>query len=528
MRPETEAEDTAAFTRIAPQRPAPSSAASPPAADAAFANHGRVRADRVVLAFLLLLLLGGLLLWALPRWLGVHPTPERPPSVTADAAELEEEILEEELPSIDIVPVDPGALPGGLAAEAWDDPALLQARAAAQMARTRYQTGRAALGAGDGADAELGAAERDAERGAQAFDARDYATAQQAFEAAAAATGALLEARPQRLQTMLEAGRQALERNDPAAAIQAFEQALRLDPGNADAQRGLLRASSHDTLRDKLDEAFRLERDQRLDEALRVLRDAVKLDGESAVARDALARLETARADAAFNRHLGQALSALDGTQLDAAKRALEAAGRLKSRDAALTDAQTRLAGALRAAEIRTLQTEAQVQAAREAWAGAVANYERALALDASLVFAADGLAQARPRAELDAQLQRLLDAPDRLHSAAVLAEAETALARAKQVASTGPRLQGQIETLERTIAAASTPIEVTLQSDGQTEVTLYRVGALGRFQQHRATLKPGRYVAVGTRAGYIDVRREFEVRPGASAIVDVRCTEAL
>lgn len=73
------------------------------------------------------------------------------------------------------------------------------------------------------------------------------------------------------------------------------------------------------------------------------------------------------------------------------------------------------------------------------------------------------------------------------------------------------------------------TKVAVTLRSDGKTDVTVFRVGGLGRFAQHQLELLPGDYVAVGTRDGYRDVRVSFAVRPGAApAPVTVQCGQAI
>ena len=71
--------------------------------------------------------------------------------------------------------------------------------------------------------------------------------------------------------------------------------------------------------------------------------------------------------------------------------------------------------------------------------------------------------------------------------------------------------------------------IRAVIQSDGLTEVRIQRVGELGAFERKELQLQPGRYVAIGTRAGFRDVRREFALVPGESPpIIDVRWTEAI
>ena len=75
----------------------------------------------------------------------------------------------------------------------------------------------------------------------------------------------------------------------------------------------------------------------------------------------------------------------------------------------------------------------------------------------------------------------------------------------------------------------ATTPIAVHLTSDQLTEVTLYRVGALGAFMSKDVELRPGTYTAIGSRDGYRDVRRTFTVVPGRTiASVNVICVEPI
>ena len=56
--------------------------------------------------------------------------------------------------------------------------------------------------------------------------------------------------------------------------------------------------------------------------------------------------------------------------------------------------------------------------------------------------------------------------------------------------------------------------MEVRLQSDGLTDVTVLRVGALGAFREKTLTLRPGSYVVMGKRSGYRDARKTLVVDP--------------
>jgi hypothetical protein len=78
-------------------------------------------------------------------------------------------------------------------------------------------------------------------------------------------------------------------------------------------------------------------------------------------------------------------------------------------------------------------------------------------------------------------------------------------------------------------LARAEVPVAVALRSDNQTQVTIFRVGQLGAFEQRSLELTPGSYTVIGTRPGYRDVRREISVVPGTPPPpVEIRCEEKI
>jgi hypothetical protein len=504
------------FDRIVPQRPAGLSQSAPQARDDGAAR--RVSATAFWTTAVTLAVLAAIVFLALPRWVAQREHVPRPaaPAPTASAP----------------APAPAAPAPAAPAKPAWDDPSLLEARAAAQTARTQYQDQSAQLqshGVARWGATELGLAAEKAAAGEAAFTARDFDAARRHYEAAAAGTATLLKEVPQRLTAALDAGRQALESGEKASAQQAFELAQAIEPGNAAAARGLQRVASLDAVRAQVDTAHRLEQAGDFAGARAAWKQALALDPDTRSARDALARLDADARDTEFRRVLGEALAALDRGQYDLADKRLAQARALKPTDPGVQQAGARLAEARRGQTLAALQGESATQAAAEDWPAAVATYRKALQVDPNVTFARDGLAVAEPRAALAQRLQDLIDRPERLSSAAVAADAGKALAEARAVTPAGPRLNAQRTALERALAAAATPVPVQLRSDGKTQVSVYRVGELGRFTTHALDLKPGRYVAIGTRAGYRDVRQDFEVPAGAKDIaVDVHCEEPL
>ena len=100
---------------------------------------------------------------------------------------------------------------------------------------------------------------------------------------------------------------------------------------------------------------------------------------------------------------------------------------------------------------------------------------------------------------------------------------------RVRGISPRGPVLESQVARLDKALELANTPVRVTLRSDEQTDVVVYKIARLGRFAEHLLELRPGTYTAVGSRIGYRDVRESFTIEPGAQALsVTIACTEPI
>jgi tetratricopeptide (TPR) repeat protein len=164
-----------------------------------------------------------------------------------------------------------------------------------------------------------------------------------------------------------------------------------------------------------------------------------------------------------------------------------------------------------------------------ESWRAAEAEYDQALALDGSLRFAREGKRRSAARALLQEKLDFQIGHPERLSDARAREEASRILDEAKGVDWGGPKRKEAIAKLDALLASYSRPMEVQILSDALTDVTLHRIGRLGKFDQRTLEIRPGRYVAVGSREGFRDVRVEFTVEPGKPlAPIQVRCQEAI
>jgi eukaryotic-like serine/threonine-protein kinase len=388
----------------------------------------------------------------------------------------------------------------------------LTERAADQWGGAEYQQATADLDAGD-----------------KAFAARDYDTAVRHFDSIAKVLTTLEKNAGQVLAAQLKRGATALQEGRSADARAAFELAAKIEPANQVAARGLKRAATLDEVLNLVATAEQLEREGKWAEAAGQFGKALALDSEATRAAQGKARVAARLASDTFASAMARGYSALAAADYTSARNAFEEARKIRPNapeiDTALRQIEQEQRTHVIAAKLKT----AQQLETQERWADALKEYRAVVELDSTVAAGNDGVARAAPRTTLNEQLELYLTQPERLFSQPVRAAAREVLARASEIANPGPILKRQIATLGEWLARADVPVAVALQSDNLTQVTIYRVGTLGAFEQRSLDLVPGSYTIVGTRPGYRDVRRQFNVMPGsAPQPLVIRCEDPI
>ena len=366
-------------------------------------------------------------------------------------------------------------------------------------------------------------------RGDRYFAQRQFAAAARDYAAALDMLKELHAGRAVRLQEALQRGAQALAGNDVAGALEAYQAALQIEPEQPDAVAGIAAAQRRGAAIEHMNPGRAAEANADLENARLAYQQAVQADPEYEPAQTALQRVDEQINTREFTAAMSAALNALEAGRITAAGKALAEAAALRPGDPAVQDARVRLEGMRARAGLNRLRREADARVVKEDWQGAAAAYRKALVIDPAAAFARTGLRQAEEHMQLHRQFDHYLAQPGRLYSAEPLANAQKLLSSVPRAPTGEPRLAGKIARLKVLVEGAATPVRVVLNSDGQTNVVIYHVGRLGKFDSHQLELRPGDYTVVGSRPGYRDVRRVIRVRPGASLQpVSVRCEEPI
>ncbi|MBM4212676.1 MAG: hypothetical protein FJ179_03040 [Gammaproteobacteria bacterium] len=363
----------------------------------------------------------------------------------------------------------------------------------------------------------------------EAEAARDYALALDRIGVANQRLIRIVEERPQALVKKLRDGEAALDGGRLELARQAFELAQLIEPTNVDAGRGIARVTALGPVLPALvaAETASLTLDHLT--ALTRYEEVLRADPLNRVAREGAARARSQLGSNRYARDIGEALVALRAGRTADARAAVSRARTLRPTGAELAPllAQVEAAGEKR--DFEEIQAEILLLEAAEKWGEALLRYDAQLARDPSLGFARNGRTRVAPRADLARRLYALLANPVRLTAPEVRREAERLLTDAGNVKGAAPVLRNQSEQLRAAIRLYDQPVLAVIESDGVTVVSVQRVGSFGAFTRRELQLRPGRYVAVGSRTGFRDVRREFMVTPGTTAVVvQVRCTEVI
>ena len=365
--------------------------------------------------------------------------------------------------------------------------------------------------------------------GDEYYRTQDFVLARESYETGRVGLSSLIDSVSSVLEQALIEAEQALIELDSAEALTKYTLALLLDPENQLAQIGEQRALTLDEVSALLKEADDLVEDGELQQALANYREVLNLDGYNEDAAEKIAVVSVRITENEFAQIMSSGYVLLQAGEPEQAVAAFQRASRLgikqNEAQAAINQTENEIANT----EINRLSGLITTAEHNEQWQEAVDEYDNVLAIDSNLLFAIDGRDYADKRARLDRLLIEAIDNPERFSEDEVFEETRISYFIGRDIENPGPRLTEQLDELEAFLEYSLVPIEVSFRSDSLTEVTLLRIKDLGIFVQTSLSLKPGRYVAVGKRSGYREIREEFTVGFGLTPeTVIVQCDEPI
>ena len=350
--------------------------------------------------------------------------------------------------------------------------------------------------------------------GDEAYLAKNYRVALQRYREAIEMLDPFFDRIDQVFEQTLGEAEDAFDNGDHLEAVRLYDLAVAITPGHAGAAAGLRRALNLESVLSLMEQGLKYEDDLELDAARLSFEKVLELDGAWQPAINALDRIRAAIKNMSFEQRMTEGLNALAAGDYPSARAAFNAAKILDPTSTQPADGLLQVDQEIRLSNIQRLEARAADLEAAEEWETSIAVYQEILEIDSALDFAKDGLARSSGRAKLHQSLLEFIENPDGLSEEATMQRATRMLLDVSRLSPMGPRLENQKNELSRLLKRAATPMTVQLVSDNITNVAIFKVGRFGQFGQQEISLRPGVYVAVGSRPGFKDIRMEFRVAP--------------
>jgi hypothetical protein len=364
-----------------------------------------------------------------------------------------------------------------------------------------------------------------AERADRLLIENNYLAAGEKYAEAGAKARILADQIEPTLKRLLAEGQAAMAEGNAELARQKLTAALMIDPDSKAAQHGLQRAKNSAAVAQLMIQGAAHEKEGKIAFALADYQEALRLDPESKEVQQALARAKRLIGDEEFQQLMSEGLAALHANNYNLAREKLLKAQSFKPASQEVRDALAQVDQSMRLASIETYRRQATNAEQAENWQQALDAYLQVLKIDPDVQFAIQGKQRALDHIRIDKRINFFLQQPAVLESDRQLENAMQLMAEIEKIKPQGPRFKDQLAKLTRMVDAAQTPVTIILESDGLTEVAVYKVGQLGRFTSRVLGLRPGTYTVVGTRDGYQDVRRQLTIKAGQKpARIAIQC----
>ena len=390
----------------------------------------------------------------------------------------------------------------------------------------------------DWAESKFASALELATQGDELYAKQEYPEAIQTYESALKGLQDLNDSAEDYLENFNQQGLEALHQGKSSLSEKMYTTALAIDAQNETASRGVERAKQLDTVLRLVEQAQIAQADfdettniEHLLSSEKLLTQAAELDAELPLVKESLVTIEQKLRDQQFKQAMSKGFANLFSGKNSNARTHFSAAMQLRPQDKMARSAFRQARGSGHQASIAATFGTAQAHEQKEDWSQALNSYTQLLSKDPNSVEAKLGQIRSRARSQLANKIESSLADPVLLSAGSAKLAAQEVLKDAKAIKSPGPVLRSQIDKLESSLNSALQSVKVRLISDSQTEVSLTKLGSskleLGTFNSKNLSLKSGRYVLRGKRAGYQNVRLELEINPAVQqgvVSVEVKC----
>jgi tetratricopeptide (TPR) repeat protein len=323
--------------------------------------------------------------------------------------------------------------------------------------------------------------------------------------------------------------RAAFAADDYEAAKPYIQHALLLEPGSGDANALASEIEKLPIIVKHLEEAKVARAENRIEAEYEALKKVIEFAPTRVKWRERMHELAGRITEKTFSKHIQDGLAQVEKRHLPGATRNLEAARRLFAKRDETIFLETKVAKLDRDLKVEALLAAAKRSMANDDWVQSLDSFQKAKTIQADNQFAIDGHALSLSVLSVTRDLQAHLNSPQRLSSLNVAEDVMALVKKANTISGVSKSLDAAKSELVKVLATYAEEVPVAVVSDGQTFVSVRRVGRVGKVKEKVIKLRPGRYVFEGARAGYKSKLVNVDIPPGTSKVtVEISCDEQI
>ncbi len=380
------------------------------------------------------------------------------------------------------------------------------------------------------------------ELGSQAEAYKDnaqYSKSEEKFNQAIQLIEVVFEKKEEILKQLIKQGFINLEEENLDQAKKNFDKALAINEKNKLANRGLQRISQRQKVVTLYEKSLELEKKSDINSAIIVLKQAIEIEPEYKIINKKLQELLIRKKLNIFDIAINNTLAALDKNNFTLARKEIKIAQLQKPNDPTINELNLRIKNGIVSKNISILKHNAQQEENKEQWQEAIKSYKKILLIDPGISQIIVKQQRVKAYIKINQLLDDIINDPIRLQNDKIFEQAKTSLEYVKfELAQKNnhyyseiktPLLMKKIVSAEDVIMNAGKEINVTIQSDNKTNISIYRVSKLGKILSKQIKLRPGKYTVFGSRVGYKDFRKIVEINANdQSVIIHVQCKEKI
>ena len=363
----------------------------------------------------------------------------------------------------------------------------------------------------------------------ESFSIGDYSSALAQVRAAAKESSKILKVRDANLKTHLNAAVSGFETNQYELAITEIDKALLMSPNHPIAHGYRARIELMPKVLGYLDKSYKARAENDFRSERFNLEKVIRLDPARKDEKLRLDLLKMKIAEEDFAIFISKGLQAVDQRDVGAAKINLKKAQGVFSSRVELSLLKKNIERLDREISLARALSDANQAVLKDDWGSAYQAFSKAKSIDPNNNEALQGERTASELIAGGKSLDSFLEQPSRLSSMAVLTASQRLLENIKHLTRLSPILKSRSEQLSKFISKATTPVEVVIKSDGKTEITVRKVGIVGKTLIKTINLRPGDYTFEGKRADYksklVNLRVPFD---GAGIEIRIVCDEQI